>query len=206
MGAAGGPRLPNDGEPDAIGTDALGHDQREQSRVQHEGWCPEGTVLWARASDGGRTVPVMTPGKVKQTTTGEVEVPTRFLKPIPILRTDSMWFELGWPDEGPVGFAIRRDGGVHLYYNAEMPFYLDTKRDMSRRGLGDVFARNYEMHLITHAAIALNHDLPEEEAVSEEQQKRLRAYYHSVACTLCLAAKAQTFDDAIQAKASDEAA
>lgn len=120
------------------------------------------------------------------------EVSFPILQPIPLTRADPRWYDiLAWEDAlDDYGFSVKRDGGgVYLYYSAENPLFLHTFRYMERNNLSADFVNLFHCKLVTHIAIAMNTDMPDEEAEkTPEGVRRLRAYFCSVMKTLVLEA------------------
>jgi hypothetical protein len=135
----------------------------------------------------GKTIRV----KIRKKDFTEVDIPV--VTPVPVIRTDTLWQNLGWPlDAQKVGFSIRSVGGkIQLYYNAEFPPFLDLRNRMSKKSLEDEFVRRYQMKLIIHAIFTLNYDFLDEEEFTEEQKKRLRDLLCATAESLALATKSE---------------
>ena len=135
----------------------------------------------------GKTIKV----KIRKKDFTEVDIPV--VTPVPVIRADTLWQNLGWPlDPQKVGFSIRSVGGkIQLYYNAEFPPFLDLRNRMSKKSLEDEFVRRYQMKLIIHAIFTLNYDFLDEEEFTEEQKKRLRDLLCATAESLALATKSE---------------
>jgi hypothetical protein len=129
--------------------------------------------------------------KVRKKDFSEVEIPV--LKPMPVVRADSLWSTLSWPhDPHWVGFSIRSLGGkIQLYYNAEFPPFLDLKHRMSKKSLENEFVRRYELKLVIHTMFSLNYDFADEDDFAEDQKKRVRNLLCATAESLALATKSE---------------
>lgn len=137
---------------------------------------------------------------------GWVDGVFQILRPEPITRENTeQWIAAGWDDDVErVGFALKNlhGFGYKLFYNAELPDFIDAKRRMKPHGLEESFVENYELALVMHGAMALNNELPDPEAFvdssdegglsADEQRKRLLTYYAAVSQTLVAKAMAET--------------
>ena len=132
---------------------------------------------------------------------GDTIVETPYLAPIPVTRNgdNSQWDAIGWPDDpDEVGFKIMKvSGKVSMYYNAEASFFINIKRDLDRRSLGEAFKLRYEVKLATLALFILRSDRIEEDSLEPTLRTKFNRDRYAVARLAALSAKEEVEKEAI---------
>ena len=140
-------------------------------------------------------------GRKNPGTDGYTIEDTPYLAPIPVTRNgdNSQWDAIGWPDDpDEVGFKIMKvSGQVSMYYNAEAPFFINTKRDLDRRSLGDAFKLRYEVKLAILALFILRSDRIEEDSLEPTLRTKFNRDRYAVARLAALSAKEEVEKEAI---------
>lgn len=104
-----------------------------------------------------------------------VDVEREVLQPQRITDEDEEWKDLQWGSAESVGFAVKTNGGLSIYYNGLLPSLLEAERAMSKAGLEEAFLERYEMYLVYHAASTLGRGGPiDEESFTGEDAEKLR--------------------------------
>lgn len=127
---------------------------------------------------------------------------------IPIDRSHRQWEDMGWGnDQSKHGFSIRMvDGRLQIYYNKELPEFLNMLRVVDRYNLGGTLKDTYEVHLLAHAAMAVdNGGPPDVEALDEHNREQAEAYFAAVAKSLVLTAETEVTMTRKLTKAESEA-
>jgi hypothetical protein len=119
-----------------------------------------------------------------------------FVRPIAVTRHDPVgqWNLLGWDDPDECGLTVRAEqNGVCVFYNAELPKYLELKAEAAKRGGEALYIQTYEYKLVMYAIFHLNNEVVMETNVSDQEQlKQLRTIFTSVAEDLAYEALRET--------------
>lgn len=86
----------------------------------------------------------------------ELHLQNPLIRPIPITRESDQWNNYDLQNEKFGFIVVNENERDHLYYNAELPMFVEERKRFMKRGLGERFETLYRLHLALHAILSFN--------------------------------------------------
>lgn len=107
--------------------------------------------------------------KIQRTREEEVEHSVDIVEPKGITPEDPAWNVQFGVNVVEAGYRVRRrNGQIQIYYNALHPFFVDCKKRLAKKNLGDFYETRFKYKLVIHAANELNNELIDLEELKPE--------------------------------------